>query len=181
MQVVLAEEIGIDAVALGVRTHPRQSGAHGLLHHFAQMPGHGELLSAAHLAGFDEDDVSADRRPDEPDGNSRLLNALFDFFLDAELFRDAERFANHFGRDDQLFRLAFGDAPCLFADERGDFAFEVPHARFTRVAVNQVAQRLVGEFDLFAQHQTVFLGLARESGSAWRCGSSPLRCNPRVR
>ncbi len=32
---------------------------------FAQVAGHGELLAAAHSAGFDEDDVATDWRPDQ--------------------------------------------------------------------------------------------------------------------
>ena len=43
----------------------------------------------------------------KPDRNARLLHALFDFLFEAEL-RNAEHFANHFGRDDELVRLAFG-------------------------------------------------------------------------
>ena len=76
-----------------------------------------------------------------PDRNAGFLHALFDFLLDAN-FLETESLANHFGRDDLLFRLAFGDAPRLFADERCDFTFEVAHACFTRIAVNQVVQRL---------------------------------------
>ena len=122
------------------------------------MPGDGELLAAAHLAGFDEHDISANRRPDKAHRNAGFLHALLDFLLDAN-FLETESLANHFGRHDLLFRLALGNAPRLLANERCDFTFEVSHACFPRVAVNQVVQRLVGEFNLFAQRQTVFLGL----------------------
>ena len=125
-----------------------------------RWPGHGEALAAAHLAGFDEDDVSADRRPHQPDRNARLLDALLHFLFEAEL-RNAQHFANHFRRDDELVRLAFGHAARLLADQRGDLAFETPHARLARVVVNQIVQRLVGELDLFAQREAMLLGLPR--------------------
>ena len=149
VDVLLAEEVGIDAVAFGVGAHPGQRRGHRFLHHFAEMPGHGELLAAAHAAGFDEDDVAADGRPDQSDRNAGRLDALLDFPLGAEL-RHAQRFVHHLGRDHQLVGLALGDAPRLLSDERGDLAFEVAHAGFARVAVNDLAQAVVGELDLLA-------------------------------
>ena len=61
----------------------------------------------------------------------------------------------------ELVRLALGHSPRLLPHKRCDFAFEVSHARFPRVVVNQVVQRLVREFDLLTERQTVFLGLPR--------------------
>ena len=87
-------------------------------------------------------------------------------FSSAEL-RDAERLANHFRRDDQLVRLAFGDAPRLLAHERGDFAFEIAHARFPRVAVDHLAQRLFGELNLLADLDPVLFRLLAESGTCF--------------
>ena len=72
VDVLLAEEVGIDAVAFGIGANPRQRRGHGFLHDFAEMAGHGELLAAAHAGGFDEDDVAADGRPDQADGNAGL-------------------------------------------------------------------------------------------------------------
>src|SRR5712691_8489619 len=91
VNVVPAEKVRIDAVALGVRACPGQCGSHGFLHHFAEVPGHGELLATAHPSGFDEDDVASHRRPDESDGHAGPLDALLHFLLRAEL-RHAEQF-----------------------------------------------------------------------------------------
>src|SRR5712691_13418992 len=137
--IVPAEKVRIDAVALGVRACPGQCGSHGFLYHFAEVPGHGELLATAHPSGFDEDDVASDRRPDEPDGHAGPLDALLHFLLRAEL-RHAEQFPNDFRRDSHLVRLAFRDAPRLFARDRRDFTLEVAHARFPRIAVDDFLQ-----------------------------------------
>ncbi len=105
------------------------------------MSGHRELLPTAHAARFDEDDVAADGRPNQADGDARLFDAFLDFPFDAK-FRHAERFVHHIGRDHQLLRFAFRNAPRLFPDQCGDFAFEVADARFARVAVNHLAQAI---------------------------------------
>ncbi len=60
-----------------------------------------------------------------------------------------------------LLRLALGNSPRLLAHQRGDFAFEIPHASFPRVVMNQIVQRFVGEFDLLAERDAVLLRLAR--------------------
>ena len=89
-------------------------------------------------------------RPDQAHRNAGPLDALFHFPLCVH-FGHAECFADHFRRHDQLVRLALGDAPRLFADQCGDFALQVAHAGFTRVAVDDFAQAFVGEFDLLVR------------------------------
>ena len=79
--------------------------------------------------------------------------------LSARILRHAQRFVHHLGRDHQLLGLALGDAPRLLSDQRGDFAFEIPHAGFTRVAVNDLAQTVVGELDLLAHLESVLVRL----------------------
>src|SRR5712675_3804263 len=118
------------------------------------MSGHGELFSTAHAARLDKDDISACGCPDQSDRNAGLFDAIFDFAFGAE-FWNPERLVHHFGRDDEFIRLAFGDAPRLFPDQGGDFAFEIPDAGFTRVAMNDLAQSVVGELDLLAHLQTM--------------------------
>src|SRR5260370_30970315 len=136
---MLAEEVRIDAIALAIRARPRQSRGHRLLHDFTEMPGHGELLAAAHPGSFDEDDVASHRRPDQSDGYAGPLDALLDFLLGAE-FRHAQEFTDHFRCNDHLFRLAFDDAPRLFACDRGDLALQIAHALFSREAVDDFPQ-----------------------------------------
>src|SRR6266849_4696296 len=53
-------------------------------------------------------------------------------------------------------------SPGLFARDGGDLALQVAHARFPRKAVNDFAQPLVGEVNLLAHVQAVFLGLLRD-------------------
>src|SRR5262249_12162186 len=150
-----------DPILLRVRPHPGERGGHGFLHDFAEMTCRGELLAAAHAAGFDEDDVAADGSPDETDGNTRLLDALVDFLFGAEL-RHAQKFANDFRSDNHLFRFAFGNAPRLLAHDGADFAFEVADARFARKAVNDFLQTCVREFDLLTRLEPMFRRLLRD-------------------
>src|SRR6266403_3739679 len=158
VDILLAEEVRIDAVALAIRTRPGQRRGHRFLHDFAQMSGHGELLAAAHAGRFDEDDVTSYRRPDESDGNAGPLDALLDFLFRAE-FRHAQEFANHFRCHHHLFHLAFGNAPRLFSRDRGDLALQVAHARFPREAVDDFPQPLVREFDVLPRFYAVLGGL----------------------
>src|SRR5579859_143468 len=99
----------------------------------------GELLSATHAAGFDEDDVATDGRPDEADGDAGLLDAFVDFALGTE-FRHAEEFANDFRCDGHLFHFTFGHTPCLLARDGADFALEIANTCFAREAVNDLLQ-----------------------------------------
>src|SRR5271157_5766414 len=157
----LAEKVRVDAVAFGVGTSPGQSSGHGFLHDFAQMAGHGELLATTHAAGFDEDDVAAHGSPDEADGDAGLLDALLDFLLRAEL-RHTQEFAHHLRRDHHLVGLALGDTASLLTDEGGYFAFEIAHTRLARIAVDDLPQPLLREFELFAFLHAVFFGLLRD-------------------
>src|SRR5260370_13739972 len=160
VNVLLPEKVWIDAVALAVRARPGERRGHRFLHDFAEMPGHGELLAAAHARRFDENDVAAYRRPNEPDGHSGSLDAFLDLLLRAK-FRHAQEFADHFRRYDHLFHLAFGDPPRLFARDGSDFALQVAHACLTREAVDDFLQALVCELDLFPNLQAVLRGLFR--------------------
>src|ERR1700693_30654 len=160
VQVEFAEEIRIDAVTLRVRPHPTERRAHRFLHHLAQVPGHGELLPAARLAGFDENDVAAYRGPNQAHRNSRFGYPLFHFLFDSN-FLYSERFANHFWSNDMLFGLTFGDAPSLLAHERSNFALEVSHAGFSRVMSDQVMYGFVGELNLLTQNDAMLFRLPR--------------------
>src|SRR5258708_12282709 len=114
MNVLLAEEVRIDAVGFGVGTGPGQRSGHRLLHDFAEMAGHGELLATAHAAGFDEDDVAANGSPDETNRDAGFLDAFVDFPFGAEL-RHAEEFAHDFRSDDHFLLLASGPTTRLLA------------------------------------------------------------------
>src|SRR6202007_1993245 len=144
-----------------VGTGPGQRRSHGFLHDLAEMAGHGELLATTHAAGFDEDDVAAHGSPNESNGDARFLDAFLYFLFRAE-FQHAKEFAHHFRSDHHLLGLAFGHAPRLLADQGRDFALEVPHARFTRVAVDDLLQPRFREFELLAFLDSVLRGLLRD-------------------
>src|SRR5215831_14111500 len=125
------------------------------------MAGGGELLSTAHAARFNENDISADRRPDQADRDARLLYALVDFLFRAEL-RHAEEFTNDFRSDDHLLGFVFSDAARLLPRDGADFALQTANTGFAREAVNDLLQSGVGEFELFADFQAVLGRLLRD-------------------
>src|SRR5580700_3688224 len=160
VNVVLAEKVRIDSVPLAVRAYPRQRRGHRLLHHFAEMPGHGELFSAAHPRRFDEDDVSAHWRPHQPYRNSRTLDAFLDFLLRPE-FRHAQILAHDLRRNRHLFEITFRQTPRLFSRDRSNLALQVPHSGFPCETVNDLAQSVIREFQLLHVFNSVFRSLLR--------------------
>ena len=90
-------------------------------------------------------------RPTETPGR---LHALFHFPLGA-VFRHAERFADHLGRDDELIALPSAMRRACLRIERGDFAFEIADAGLARVAVNDLVQAGIRELDLLADLEPV--------------------------
>src|SRR6516164_6189149 len=161
VDVLLAEEVRIDAIALCIGTGPGQRRGHRLLHDFAKVARHGELLATAHAARFDEDDVAAHRSPNKTHGHAGFLDAFLDFLFGAEL-RHPQELAYHFRGDDHFIGLAFSHPPGLLADQSSDFALQVAHAGFTRVAVDDLLQSPVREFKLLAFLDSVFGGLLRD-------------------
>ena len=140
-----------------VRAHPGQRRLHRLLHHLAELAGHGEAALALHLVGFDEEDVAAGRRPRQADGHARTLGALGDFAFGADLHAAQHVVMLHqLRRDHHLVGLAFGDAARLLAADGADGAFEVANAGFARVVANDEADRLFRELDLLVRDAVLF-------------------------
>ena len=83
------------------------------------------------------------------------------------------------GLDARLVPRVLGDLARDLAEDRADLAFEVAHAGFARVVVDDRAQRRIADLRLrFAQ--PVGLALLLERGSAWRSAASRTRCSPRA-
>src|SRR5271156_6165914 len=125
------------------------------------MPRHGELLTAAHFAGFDENDVTTRWRPNQAHRDSRFCDSFLHFLLNPH-FLYAQRIANHFRRDDMFFHLAFSNPASLLAYERREFTLKVSHTCFARVVSDQVMQSLICELNLLTQHDAVLFRLARD-------------------
>src|ERR1044071_1407504 len=81
VQFSVAIEAGIDAIPRGVRAEPGQRDAGRLLHHIAELPGDGQLAAPGHPRRFDDQYVSAHRRPRQPDRHAGLLRAVFHLFV----------------------------------------------------------------------------------------------------
>src|ERR1700739_3880393 len=122
------------------------------------MPGHGELLPAAHASRLNEDDVAPGRRPDQTDGNAGLFDTILDLAFGAEA-RNAESFANHLRRHHHLVGLTLCKTASLLSCDRGDLAFQIADTGFTRVAMDHFAQAVVCELDLLSHLQAVLARL----------------------
>ena len=80
-----AKKFSVDPEYGRIRPHPGQSCLHGLLHHLADLSGHGEAAFALHGVGFDEQHVAAGRRPGQSDNHAGTLGALGNFAFAADL------------------------------------------------------------------------------------------------
>ena len=91
---------------------------------------------------------------------------------------DAQEFVGVFGRDvDFDLILAFFDhAARDLAADVGDLAFQIADAGFLRVVADDVAERFVGELQIFFG-EAVGFALLFSPGSAWRFRAFPPRCS----
>ena len=159
VNVVIGEEAFFNSELSRIGADPGQRGLHGFLHDLANLPGHGESAFAFHDIGFDEQYIAARGSPRQPDGNSGAFGALGDFALAAD-FDSAKKFLNYFFGNEQFLGLAFGQAARLFAADCANIALQVADTCLARVMADQIAHRLVREFNLF-HGNSVFLNLAR--------------------
>ena len=80
MDVGVAMQVRVEAVACGVGAPPRQRGAHRLPHDLALAPGQGQRPGTGPPAGFDDDHLAAARRhAAQPGGDIRPAGATGGF------------------------------------------------------------------------------------------------------
>ncbi len=123
---------------VGIRPHPGQRRLHGLLHHLADLPGHGEAALAFHGVGFDKQNIAAGGRPGQADHHAGALGALGNFAFAAD-FDPTQKFLNDFLGHHQLFGFAFRQPPRLLAANGADVPLQVAHPGFARVVADEVA------------------------------------------
>ena len=80
--------------------------------------------------------------------------------------------------DDQLLRLAFGDAARLLAADRADQLLELADAGFARVVAHDVADRTPPGTRSVVRLNAVLLDLPRDQVAEGDVRSSPPPCNP---
>src|SRR6516165_2870947 len=158
MDVALLEAAGVNAKSGGAVLHDRKRGLHAFAHDLAELAGQDELARARHPRRFNEEDIAADRRPGEPRSDARHARSHCGFAFELRRPDDRGKIAT---RDPDRAVLAFGNAHRGMAQHLPDLAFETPHAGFARIALNDVAQRLVVDFDL-AGFEPVGLRLATD-------------------
>src|SRR5262249_42908063 len=114
-------------------------------HDLAELAGQDELARAGHPRRLDEEDIAADRRPGQSRGDARHARSHCGFAFELRRAEDGGKVAT---RDPDRAVLAFGNAQRGMAQYLPDLALQAAHAGFARIALNDVAQRLVVDLDL---------------------------------
>src|SRR5207248_10015544 len=121
------------------------------------LPGHSESAFAFHDIGFDEQYIAARGSPRQSYCNACAFGALGNLAFAAD-FDSTQKFLNYFLRDQEFLSLTFGQAARLLTADCANIALQVANARFPRVMADQIAHRLVREFNLF-RRDSVLLNL----------------------
>src|SRR5262249_41717334 len=153
-----AHDVRVNAHLLGVGPDEALRGLGRFLHHFAQMTGQRQASSGGQQRRLDVEHVAAGFGPRKPGRDAR--RQLFARKLEREAF-GAEHLGQVFDPDDHWRRVAFGEAQRDAARQAPDGAFELAHARLARVSTDDVAQRLVGQYELLIRQSALFQ-LARD-------------------
>src|SRR5271165_2884014 len=137
MQIAARKNFGVDVQLRRIGLHQAQRRLRALFHHVPEMAGQDQLAAAGYPVRFDEQNISAHRRPSEAGGYPGDRLALRQFSLEA--WRPKNR--------DDLRRAdmhrpgrSLGDAHRDTAKYRADLTFEISHASLAGVAFNDEVQ-----------------------------------------
>src|SRR5437899_3674383 len=158
--VVVFEELIWDGEFFSIGAHPGQRRLHGLLHHLADLSGHGEAAFTLHFVGFDEENVAARRCPSQTNSHTRTPGALGNLSIDAD-FDAAQELRHNLRRYYQLLVLAFSYAARLLAANGADITLQVAHAGLTRVMPADEADCVLRNLNLLFR-ESVFFNLLRD-------------------
>src|SRR5436190_14699545 len=159
MDIVIGKEAFLNTKRPRVGSHPGQSCLHGLLHHLADLSGHGEATFTLHHIGFDEQNVAARWRPGQTHNHSRSLGTLGDFAF-ATNFDSTEELLNDLLGNDQLLSLTFRQATRLLTADGADVAFKISDTSLARVVADQIAHCIVRTLNLLGRY-AIFFNLPR--------------------
>jgi hypothetical protein len=138
----LLEHFSRDAEALGARLDERQRRLRTLFHHVTELTREDEPAVPRHSRGLDEQDVAADRSPRETRGNARDAAAHRDFGLELARTENSREVVPGDGR---VLRVAVRNAHGHVAEHVADLPFEIAHAGFARVVVDDRHQHVVAD------------------------------------
>src|SRR5262245_30065898 len=110
----------IDAERSGAVLYEAQRGLRAFAHHIAKLAGENQAAFAGGARGFDEEDVTADRRPGEARSDARDAGAHGGLVLEAGLAQDFFEIA---AGDLDLFARSLSDADGNVAEYFADLAF----------------------------------------------------------
>src|SRR5215471_720280 len=115
------------------RSHERQRRRDRLFHDVAQVAGHRHAAFTRHYHGFDCEQLAADVSPGEPGDDADqviVLDLAVLVFWHAEIIREV------IGRGLHRLFLRYDQLLDRFADQGGELALEIAHARLARVAAD---------------------------------------------
>src|ERR1700744_500733 len=146
MKIDVLHEIFFQTNRLCIRTYPGQCGLHGFLHDLANLTGHSKSTLTLHFVCFDEEHVTARRRPGQAYGHACAFSTLSQFRIDTD-FNAAKELVNNFLGDDQLLGFAFCDTARLLAADCADELFEFADTCLARVMPHDVGDGFLWKLD----------------------------------
>jgi len=145
MDILAAEETGLDAIRRRARLHEGKRGLDRFVHHLAELAGGLDLSLAGHGHRFDGQQFAAHFGPGQAGDRTHLIFFLADTVA---IFLHAGIFCQIVGRDFDALIFALENAAQSLARQLGDFAFQGPHAGFPRIIADQVAQGVLAQHEL---------------------------------
>ncbi len=149
VDVALGEEFGIDAEALGAGADQAIGGRRGFFHDVADLAGQRDLTLAGHAGGFDEEDFAADGGVGHAGGDAGDAGSAGQFRIE---FSGAQDLGHAVFGDGESIGFAFDDLGGDRAGDRSDLPFQVSHAGFAGVALDDPAQGRILELYFFRRY-----------------------------
>ena len=159
MNVGLLKNFRINPQLLGMRPNHRIGRFDGFLHYVAEFAGLGNFTLARHVHSFDKENVAADFRPGQ---TGRHADMILFFGFAVAVFDDPEILAQVSGINPDMLVPASGQQYFLnrLAGYCRQFAFQITNAGFAGIIADNVAYRLVGNFQ-FMRLNGIFLKYLR--------------------
>ena len=129
------------------RSDITERGLGRFLHDIAEMAGEGQLTLALHHRGFDVEHIAAAFGPGQAGRDADFI--FFEFRFGHDISARPDICADWSGRWCDICVFAFGDFLRHFAHDVGDLALEISHPGFTRVVRDYLADRRIGDLDVF--------------------------------
>src|SRR4030095_10773432 len=124
------------------RFHQTECGLSALLHNITQLSGEKQFAVTTHLRRFDKQDIAAHRGPSETGCHTRKARSQGNF---VEIFRSSQILSYRLRINRNRSGAPFGKPGGNTTANGANLAFELAHARFPRVAANDLRECFVSD------------------------------------